>query len=203
MLQTVLLNAMDPFPPADQGSGARIILTVEVVPDTAVADPLQATCVTFSGAGARLELTTLLQTLRRVDGDPSAGVDHAAAIALGEARQHDQAAAAFLGLAVRGDAPVAALYGLATQLFHGDKVRQARQVAQFLAAVWTDDPRPLAILGTILGELSAVRDARNSLAKAAHLSRRDPGFRGVLRYSQRELLKLQFHDQADPQGRKA
>lgn len=193
---------MDPFPPAEQGSATGLTLTVEVHPEDAAADAVQAKRIVFSCADVRLELSALLQALRDAAPLPGVDADHAAAAALGQSGQRDQAAVAFLRLAVRGDAPVAALYGLATQLFHGGKARQARQVAQFLSAVWTDDPRPLAMLGTIQGELSAVREARNSLAMAAHISRRNPGFRGVLRYAQRELLKLQFHDTADPQVRK-
>lgn len=202
LLQTVLLNAMDPFPPAEQGSAARLPLTVELHPEDAAADPVQSKRIVFSCGDVRLELSALLQLLRTAPPLPEVDVDHAAAAALGQSGQCDQAAVAFLRLAVRGDAPVAALYGLATQLFQAGHAKQARQIAQFLAAVWTDDPRPLAMLGTIQGELSAVRDARNSLAMAAHISRRNPGFRGVLRYAQRELLKLQFHDTADPQVRK-
>lgn len=194
---------MDPFPLTEQGSAAEVSVTVEIAPETAATDAVTAKRVVFCRAATRLELTTLLQTLRAVDPLPAPGADHGAAIAYCKAGHHEQAAVAFLRLAASGDAPIAALYGLATQLFHAGLARQARQVAQFLAAIWTDDPRPLAILGTIQGELSAVRDARNSLAMAAHLSRRHPGFRGVLRYSQRELLKLQFHDQPESQGRKA
>lgn len=202
LLRTALLNAMDPIPPVDMGSATGLTLLVSLGPDTAVDDPLMAGQILFAGATAKLELVALQKTLRAVTPLPDIGVDHAGAMALAQAGLHDQAAVAFLRLAVRHDAPIIAIYGLATQLFKAGQVRQALHVAQFLVSIWTDDPRPLALLGTVQGELSAVRDARNSLALAAHLSRRDPGFRGVLRYSQRELLKLQFHDHVDTQSGK-
>lgn len=198
LLQTSLVNVTDPIPKSEQGSSAMIALRVELFPDVAGADPLQAKRICFSGAASTLELTTLQQTLRRIGALPDLFADHAAAIALGQVGQHERAAVAYLRLAARGDAPVIAIYGLVTQLFVAGHARQARQVAHFLAAIWTDDPRPQAILGTIQGATGAMSEARNSLARASHLSRRDPAFRGVLRYCQRELLKLQFHQQAEP-----
>ena len=198
LLQTSLVNVTDPIPKSEQGSSAKIALRVELFPEGAGADPLQAKRICFSGATSTLELTALPQTLRKIGVLPDFSADHAAAIAMGQTGQHERAAVAYLRLAARGDAPVIAIYGLATQLFLAGQARQARQVAQFLAAIWTDDPRPQAVLGTIQGATGAMSEARNSLARAAHLSRRDPAFRGVLRYCQRELLKLQFHHQPEP-----
>lgn len=203
LLRTILINVMCPIPLVEQGSAANISLEVEFFPNDLGIDPLEAKRVSFCCATVQLQLTAALKVLREAGPPPEIGADHAMALSLAQAGRHDQAAIAFLRLAARGDAPVVAIYGLATQLFLAGKARQARQIAQFVAAIWTDDPRPLAIYGTILGALNSDRAAHNFLAKAAHMARRAPEFRGVLRFSQRELLKLQFHDQADPIGREA
>ncbi|WP_417277791.1 hypothetical protein [Celeribacter sp.] len=194
MLNTMLDRVLDPGALTDfEGLDMPDVIS-SLLPEHETPDLTSATGVRFESGATRLEVFELLDMLRAAEPDVWNDANYFTACELAAAGQAEQAATAFLSSAALAEHKIQSLYGLATQLHAMGQNKMAHSVASFLTRVWPEEPRSLALLGTIDGALGHLKEARKHLSGAAHMSRRNPKFVNVLRYSQKQLLQQQFSD---------
>lgn len=195
MLNAMVDKVLDPGALTDFEDLVITDVTSCLLPEDGPQDLASAQTVRFESGSFKLELLELLDYLRPLVQHVNAiEASYFTACELAAADHNDQAAAAFLSAAIKTEHKVPSLYGLATQMHALGENRMAQGIAIFLTRIWPEDPRSLALLGTIEGALGRMKIARKHLSAVAHMARRNPKFTNVLRYSQKKLIQQQFSD---------
>lgn len=197
MLNAMVDKVLDPGALTDFEDLVIPDVTSCLLPEDGPQELASAQTVRFESGSISLELFELLAYMRPLlQQDIAIEASYFTACELAAADRNDQAAAAFLSAAIKTEHKIQSLYGLATQMHALDENSMAQGVAIFLTRIWPEDPRSLALLGTIEGALGRMKIARKHLSAVAHMARRNPKFTNVLRYSQKKLIQQQFSDRA-------
>ncbi|NIZ12029.1 hypothetical protein [Phaeobacter sp. HF9A] len=195
MLNAMVDKVLDPGALTDFEDLIIPDVTSCLLPEDKPQDLASARAVRFESGPVQLELVELLAFLRPLlSPDRMSEPNYFTGCELAASDKNAQAAIAFLSAAVHTEHQVPSLYGLATQMHALGENGMAQGVAIFLTRIWPEDPRSLALLGTIEGALGNMKAARKHLSTVAHMSRRNPKYSNVLRYSQKKLIQQQFSD---------